>query len=539
MLPQNLHKIQNHFKDFDSFSLPAVKSNVQISRGRPSGGLTFLYDKKLSNGIERIVCPNSNRIQGLKVKLHNVSYVLINSYFPVDKRNNDIDELIKVLQDIKYILDTCNDHCKVILLGDLNCDFSRDTVFVNHIKQFLLENNLQTVWSKFMCDFSYSHTKLQNGINNTYNSTIDHFCVSNDLLNDCIEALPIHSPDNLSNHAPILLKFNCLGNINVDPSSDSIVNVSSKPIWERATESDLDNFKNNLEFLVNNIDVPVDALDCADVHCTCDEHKNVIDVYATNLMQAVSCAVENNIPHTNPNSARHAPVAGWNDFVKPFREDSIFWHSVWISAGRPQNTVLHNVMKNTRKKYHYAIHLVKKEESEIRKNNFVQKCFDGKINDILKHIKSSRKNKTGLVNKVDGVSGPENIASHFKNIFEGIYNQHESKDKVNDILFDLNSKIKTQDGLELNKISETLILNIISKLHSGKSDSVHNWSTDALKVGDTVLAGHFCKLFRAFFTHGYISDLFLDCSLIPIVKDQKVVKITLIIIALLQFPRYF
>ena len=146
--------------------------------------------------------------------------------------------------------------------------------------------------------------------------------------------------------------------------------------------------------------------------------------------------------------------------------------------------------------------------------------------DILKNIKTSRKNKSGLVNQVDGVSGSENIASHFKNIYERIYNQHESKDKVNDILFDLNSKIKAHDGLELNKISETLILDIIGKLHSGKTDSVHNWSTDALKAGDTVLAGHFCKLFKAFFMHGYISDLFLDCSLIPIVKDQKSSKST-------------
>ena len=220
-----------------------------------------------------------------------------------------------------------------------------------------------------------------------------------------------------------------------------------------------------------------------------------------------------------------APVPGWNEFVKPFRDDSIFWHSVWVSAGRPQNTVLHNIMKNTRTKYHYAIRLVKKEESDIRKNNFLEKCFTGKINDILKHIKSSRKNKSGITKTMDGVSGSENIASHFKNIYEGIYNQHDSTDKVHDILFDLNSRIRNQDRDELNKISETLIINIISKLHSGKSDSTQNWSTDALKAGDTVLASHFCNLFKAFFSHGYVSELFLNCSLIPIVKDQNSSKV--------------
>ena len=80
ILPQNLHKIQEHFKNFKIFSLPAVKSNTQISRGRPSGGLAFIYSNTLSKCIERVSCPNSSRVHALKLNVHNVSYVLINSY---------------------------------------------------------------------------------------------------------------------------------------------------------------------------------------------------------------------------------------------------------------------------------------------------------------------------------------------------------------------------------------------------------------------------------------------------------------------------
>lgn len=77
----------------------------------------------------------------------------------------------------------------------------------------------------------------------------------------------------------------------------------------------------------------------------------------------------------------------------------------------------------------------------------------------------------------------------------------------------------------MSKISENLIVNIISKLHNGKSDSSNNWGTDALKAGVNVLANPFCNLFKAFFTHGYISDLFLNCSLMPIVKNQNSSKV--------------
>ena len=522
LLKQNLHKIQEHFLNYELFALPAVKSNTQITRGRPSGGLAFLYSNTLSSNIERISVPNSSRVQGIKLNLNNTFYVFINVYFPVDKRNGEIDELIKVLQDIQYILDLCNDQCNIIFMGDLNADFSRDTVYVNHVKEFMLNHSLCSVWTKFNCDFSYSHTRNVNGTDTTYYSTIDHFCVNSTFLSDCIEAFPLHSPDNISNHEPIFLKINCLENIIGGVPNISSQNIGhSKPLWDSATPSDLEEFVNHLEQLVYNIDIPAEALNCTDVHCNCVEHRRELDLYATKLMQAISTAVHQNIPHSNPSSAPRASVPGWNEFVKPFREDSLFWHSVWISAGRPQNTELHKIMKNTRNKYHYAIRLVKKEDSEIRKNNFLEKCLNGKINDILKHIKSSRKNKSGLAKNMDGVSGSENIASHFKNIYEGIYNQHKSTDKVHEILLNLNSCIVDQDRVELNKISETLIVDIISNLHSNKSDSSHNWSTDALKIGVNVLASHFSNLFRAFFSHGYVSELFLDCSLIPIVKDQN------------------
>ena len=239
-------------------------------------------------------------------------------------------------------------------------------------------------------------------------------------------------------------------------------------------------------------------------------------------MHCISVAVEENIPHSKVNSGdKCAPVPGWNDHVKPFREDALFWHSIWISAGRPINTVLHTVMKRTRNKYHYAIRFVKKQESEIRKNKLLQDCLGGKVNDILKQIKSSRKNKSDCSKNIDGVSGVKNIASHFQNIYKDIYNQHNSSEKVDEILADLNSKITANDVSELDKISPVLMKDVISKLHNGKTDVDQNWGTDALKAASDILATHFCNLFKSYLVHGYISDLFLTCSLIPIVKNQN------------------
>ena len=145
LLEKNLHRLKKYFPQYEIFSLSAYKNTVQINSGRPSGGLAFLYHPSLSKFISRVTCPNSYRVQGLKLNLPNDPYIFINCYFPVDNRNDAIDDLINVLQDIKYIVDSCEPNCKVVLLGDLNADFSRDTAFVTFLKDFLTENNLSAM----------------------------------------------------------------------------------------------------------------------------------------------------------------------------------------------------------------------------------------------------------------------------------------------------------------------------------------------------------------------------------------------------------
>ena len=42
-------------------------------------------------------------------------------------------------------------------------------------------------------------------------------------------------------------------------------------------------------------------------------------------------------------------VPGWKEEVHPFREDARFWHSVWVSVGRPNKGDLHSSMARSRK----------------------------------------------------------------------------------------------------------------------------------------------------------------------------------------------
>ena len=62
------------------------------------------------------------------------------------------------------------------------------------------------------------------------------------------------------------------------------------------------------------------------------------------------------IPKPKTNSSLYKPnIPNWKDEIEPFRDDAIFWHSIWLSAGKPLNCQLHSIMKRTRNVYHFHI----------------------------------------------------------------------------------------------------------------------------------------------------------------------------------------
>lgn len=527
LLERNLFKLEEVLTDFDVFALPASKSNSRISKGRPSGGIAFFVKNNLSAISRRLICPNSNRVQGLQFNLDNKSFVLINCYFPVDKRsaNMDLTEIIQCLQDVQYLIDLCDDDSIFVIAGDLNTAFNRDTIFVHMVKNFLSDNNLEITWNKFDCDYTYSFSKFVNGLSRTYFSIIDHFCISSFFMDNCVEARPLHTPDNLSHHEPIFLKLkavsNEIRNVNSTECFSTANNVViNRPAWSRATEGDLYLYKLHLSRLLENIEIPSSISECTDLKCSNVRHKWDIDFYSLKIMGAIDKAVSDTIPFTRTNNKRKS-TPGWNQYVRPFREDSLFWHSVWVSAGRPNNTVLHQIMKSTRAKYHFAIKTIRKLENEMRKDKMLQDSLNGEINNILKHIKKSRKSQKGPPNNIDGVVGNDNISSHFGNIYKDIYNRHDSTNELKGIFSEINREIRQTDCLFLNKISIEMICGIVRNFKYGKNDETYCFGSDAFKYGSEDIAPHLVNLFKAFLVHGHISHPFLCCALQPILKNSK------------------
>ena len=87
-------------------------------------------------------------------------------------------------------------------------------------------------------------------------------------------------------------------------------------------------------------------------------------------------------------------VPGWREHVEPFRNDSVFWHAVWRSAGCPRHGDLFENVKRSRNLYHYSIRKVKNSADTIRAQKLLEASETSSV-DLLKEMKKIRGNNKG------------------------------------------------------------------------------------------------------------------------------------------------
>ena len=250
-----------------------------------------------------------------------------------------------VLGEIENILDNEEfDDC--IWQGDLNWHRGRNTGFAATMERFVTRLGLISTWQEFPCDFTHIHTDLKSV------STLDHFLVNERLLPFIKSSGPIHLGDNLSRHSPVFLKLEVKDIPKMAP-----VNLSrpKRPIWYKARQVQLDQYTNDLNNKIERLVQP-DCLNCQDVNCQLEGHTTDRDSYVLDLMTVIIETSHQNIPMSSdkrrePDPDKNCPVnhniPGWRETIQPLRDKSLFWHQVWVSAGRPNAGVLRDIMANT------------------------------------------------------------------------------------------------------------------------------------------------------------------------------------------------
>ena len=282
------------------------------------------------------------------------SILIINVYFPVDDRRRICQnvDLFVTLKDIKFIIDN-NNFNSLVIGGDLNSDFLRDTGFVDNVRSFVDTNDLSIIWNFFEIDYTYLHYDGRS------TSKIDHFILNSCSMNKSIDAGVLHLPTNNSPHSPIYIKLSISYNIN-SVNSDNNSSFRPRYLFSKASRNQIENWQCQLDDSLISITNPVI---CPNVNCNDLECKNKIDNFTTDILYAINSSCDMFIPKNIDNQNNDNSVPGWNNYVKPFKNDSIFHFNLWVSAGKPHyqsfnNNNLHPLfinMKKYRNLYHYAV----------------------------------------------------------------------------------------------------------------------------------------------------------------------------------------
>ncbi len=346
---------------------------------------------------------------------------------------------------------------------------------------------------------------------------MDHFFWNEGISDSIVYADVLHLPENTSDHCPIY----CLLNVeNISHPKDSSSTIyEQKLCWNKATSDQKEIYKKNLEDCLKSIAIPTHMMQCHDVHCLNACHNDDNDEMLCTIIENIKTSAESSIPMSKQRCQRKnkVPISRWNEEVQPFKENAKFWHSIWESAGRPINTVLHGIMKKTRNVYHYQIRKNKKIVEILKRNRLLDACINDK-GDIFQEIKKLRRAAPTVSTNIDGVT--TNIENHFAGIYKSLYNSVEDQEQLKSIRDKINNGIEFSSVTNVLQITPSLVNKAIHRLKNSKNDPVCKFSSDCLKNAPSILSEHLAMIFKNFLIHGHISSFLMVSTLIPLVKDK-------------------
>ena len=477
-------------------------------KGRPFGGCAILWKKNMTVAITP-VNTTSPRICAVEVKSNQIKLLLITVYMPNDNDSNDINMLYgDVLSEISSIIS--NYEHDIIISGDFNVDYNRiNSQNLNLLKQFVHLEELECVTLKITQNNFTREDTLGS------RSFIDHIIVNNHVSYTDLNVL--YNGHNLSDHNPVTIQTNH----NVTETRNNLTKYRVID-WENATKENIENYKKQLRYFLNQYHIPLCIVNCDNLFC--NDHNDIIIEKVDELLEIMTICAEITIPSKIVTSEPKG-IPGWNEFVKPYKNKSIFCNELWVSAGKPSSGQLFDDRKFARYKYHWAIKQVKKNKDRIILNKTAQQLTQKSFNDFYKTIKKLKGNNRMQVTIIDDKCTEEDIADNFRSIYSTLYNSIQDKN-LSTTKSKINNLIETRCKANLckqscHKVSCDTIKKAIKCLNDGKNDETYNIYTDHFINASDLAYEKLSTLITVMLNHGTASELINKSIIKPIPKNKN------------------
>lgn len=509
VLDSNINYLSTIHRDYEYYGISGVDANIKILCGRPKGGVAILYKKSLSRYVEHIKLEN-RRMCAIKLNMaNNFSCIVFNVYLPCDSFSNNVacslyTECIDYIEGKMSSLDSNSFIC----CGDFNTCFTRLNAHCRYLQDFISRNNLLVSWDHVLSKQDYTYVNHALG----HRSIIDHFITSR-IIYDCIvENEVIFECTNPSSHNPIELQFSSINSIVQSPQLH--FERESRCAWEKASKEHINNYQTTLTRSLSAIEIDKHLLCCTNVKCMSTQHRDSIDNLCKCIIDCCLTAGVECIPLTKSN-AKTTP--GWNPQVKHEREQSLFWHWIWVEAGKPYDGLIYDIMKRTRHVYHYSVRRLRKNKTNIQKQRLADSVSDSKT--FWKNINNLNPANNSVPNTIDKVHGACEISKIFLQKYKSLYTSVPSSDHELNVIHDKldQSLVNITDCI----VTPNVIASCISRLKKNKSDGSLGFSSNHIIYGCHKLNVLLSLLFNSMLVHGYFPKELLKSTIISIPKDRS------------------
>jgi exonuclease III len=397
-----------------SFSISSINSEEGILRGRPYGGLTFLWSERVSPYV-KIEQYNDDRMLGLSLRIEGMSILFINVYFPYAAHHNE--ELVLAYNGkLEGILRGSN-HDHVCVMGDFNCHPGSRTFSEWQI--LLADNELDFVDIALLPQDTHTHVN-HNGRSVKW---LDHFALTPTIANN-VTRVYVGEYTPLSDHLPLHAELSLRAlpvMAGVDTSTQSINWQFNDKIKTEMFCSILINKLRSLQPQLIQTQAAVDRDKLDDLYgCICN---------------AVLVSGRDAFGIKTPRGIHRVP--GWTRHVAVLHDASVAAYVRWRNAGKPRNGPLHRENNRTNNACKYALRFCKKHEDKLRATSLSEKMINKRMIDFWKEMKNLKPKDNSVSQCVNGITGEGNIAEMWRNHFNGIMNSVNNdadSDTVNDAI---------------------------------------------------------------------------------------------------------
>ena len=439
--------------------------------------------------------------------------MLINVYMPCDtnsrvETSGDFNDTVLAIESLLASHDG-----QVIVCGDWNTDPDRQTAQTRSFKDFLERNHLKLCWEHQ--NSSQDQTYVNYALSQF--SCIDHFAISSGFFEKITSCGVNSNPLNPSDHKDIAIKFECDFTSDI-PEKNRV--FKPKVAWHLVNNDDIDKYHAAMDDELKTIDICYNSLECEDYLCRNPEHIYNLDSLCNALIDICIKASDRTFPMRSPPSGR---LPMWNERVRPLRDTSLFWHSVWKSAGRPPRGALEDIMRNTRAKYHRAVKQLCSEQQSFRRSKIADTFMCDTSRNFWAENNKLESNKRPVPPVVDGLHDDTEIAGMFakKYMYMALFSSVKTDPSVmasflGGILNDIQN-----DGTNEAPITVEDVTRLFQKLKHQKADGLSGAESDHFIYASHRFKTLVAVMLNSMFVHGHTPTILLKSVLCNIPKDLK------------------